>query len=283
MTTIGKMKRILTILAALTLTLSAFGQAQITTRKEKLSDFTVRTMKVVLSGNHFVDTALQEALNNTWNLSAFEFCTMDEFNSLKTNEEYYFMIPVKVKYKKESEPGITMLTLVKGRSTAKSINDMVDVVSMPVCAADFPSGREVAMLPGLVDVIQGYVEKSLRSNFTGLPSYVTPLGKSSGRKVYIADDDIAPQVDQAFRETLEKKGITITDSGEADNIFLSGDENALISYVIAPSEPHKGSVCWKILIDARTHELFYYKKHSIANSDNVGFLKGDLKKIAKTR
>lgn len=277
------MKRILTILVTLALSFPVFGQAQITTRKEKLSDFTIRTMKVVLSGNHFVDTALQEALNNTWNLSAFEFCTMKEFNALKTNEEYYFMVPVKVKYKKEDAPGITMLTLVKGRATAKSINDMVEVVSMPICAADFPSGREVAILPGLVDIIQGYVSKSLNGNFTGMSSYVTPLGKSAGKRAYIAKDDIAPQTGEDFLADLTKKGIVITDSEEVDNVFLSGDEDALISYTVAPEEPHKGSVCWKMLIDVRTHELFYYKKHNVVSGENVGFLKSDLKKIAKTR
>lgn len=274
------MKRILTILVTLALSFSAFGQAQITTRKEKLSDFTIRTMKVVLSGNHFVDTALQEALNNTWNLSAFEFCTLTEFNTLKNNEEYYFMVPVKVKYKNETAPGITMLTLVKGKSSAKSINDMVEVVSMPICAADFPSGREAAILPGLVDIIQGYVSKSLSGNFTGLSSYVTPLGKSAGRKVYISEDDIASQAGEAVKS---KKDIVITSSEEVDNVFLTGDENALISYVVAPAEPGKGSVCWKMLIDVRTHELFYYKKHNVVNEDNVGFLKSDLKKIAKSR
>ena len=62
----------------------------------KLSDFATRTMKVVLSGNHFIDPVLREALNNTWSLSPFEFCSMDEFNALKNNEEYYFMLPAEV-------------------------------------------------------------------------------------------------------------------------------------------------------------------------------------------
>lgn len=118
-------------------------------------------MKVVLPGNHFIDPVLRDALNNTWSISPFEFCTMEEFKSLKNNEEYYFMLPVKVKYKKETEPGITMMTLVKGKANAKTVNDLTEVVSMPVCAADLPSGREAAMLPGLIDVIQGYVSQSL--------------------------------------------------------------------------------------------------------------------------
>ncbi len=40
-----KTNRLLSILAALTITTSAFAQAQITTKKEKVSDFTLKTMK----------------------------------------------------------------------------------------------------------------------------------------------------------------------------------------------------------------------------------------------
>lgn len=277
------MKRFAIFIAALVTGVSAFAQAQITTRKEKLSDFAERTMKVVLSGNHFIDPVLREALNNTWSLSPFEFCSMEEFNSLKNNEEYYFMLPVKVRYRKETAPGITMLTIVKGKVGARTVNDMVEVVSMPVCAADIPSGREAAMLPGLVDIMQGYVAKSLRSNFSGMNSYVTTLGKSAGRRAVVAEDDIAPQVDDAYRARMVKKGIDIETGDEADSLFLAGGGKTLISYIVTPGEPHKGAVCWKILIDARTHELFYYRKHNVTGEDNAGFLKGDLKKIAKSR
>lgn len=276
------MRRLLIILAALAISTDVFAQAQITTRKEKLSDFAGKTMKVVMSGNHFIDPVLRDAVNNTWSLSPFEFCTMDEFNSLKNNEEYYFMLPVKAKYKKEAVPGITMLTIVKGKANAKDVNDLVDVVSMPVCAADIPSGREAAMLPGLVDVMQGYISKSIGTSFPGISSYVSPLGKSAGRKAAVAEDDIAPDVDKTFRDKMRSKGIDIIPGAEADSLFLEGGR-VLVSYVVTPGDPHKGAICWKMLIDARTHELFYYKKHTVTSADNAGFLKGDLKKIAKSR
>ena len=276
------MRRILLILAALAISADVFAQAQITTRKEKLADFAGRTMKVVLSGNHFIDPSLREAVNNTWSLSPFEFCTMDEFNALKNNEEYYFMIPVKVRYKKETAPGITMLTVVKGKAGAKNVNDMVEVASMPVCAADIPSGREAAMLPGLVDVMQGYISKSIGTNFPGISKYVSPLGKSSGSTAVIAESDIAPNVDENFRNKLRDKGIDLTTDSGADSLFLEGGRT-LVSYAVTPGEPQKGSVCWKILIDSRSHELFYFKKHTVKSGDNAGFLKGDLKKIAKSR
>ena len=194
----------------------------------------------------------------------------------------YFMLPVKVKNKNATEPGITMMTLVKGKANAKTVNDLTEVVSMPVCAADLPSGREAAMLPGLIDVIQGYVSQSLGTNFPGLKTYVRPLGKADCDRAVVSEDDIAECVSQDFRERMKKKGIDITSDAEADSLFLDGGKT-LVSYVVTPGEFHPGAVCWKIVIDARTHELYYYKKQNLKSAEYAGFLKADLKKIAKTR
>lgn len=277
------MKRILTLLAFLTISVSIYAQAQITTKKEKLSDFPVKTMKVVLSGNHFIDPLLRDAVNNTWSISPFEFCTMKEFNELKTSEDYYFMMPVKVKYKSETVPGTMMLTVAKGKAGAENINDLLEVVSIPICAADIPSGREAAMLPGIVDIIQGYITKSLQTMFKGIGSYTRKLGNLAKTDVVIAEGDIAPSVDSSFIAKLEKKGIDITEDERADSLFLSGNAKALVSYMIAPGDPQKGSYCWKMLIDARTHELYYYRRHKITSPDNAGFLKSDLHNFMRAK
>lgn len=270
------------ILAAVFMTAGVSAQVQITTKKEKLSDFTVRIMKVVMSGNGFVDLALQEAINNTWSLSPFEFCTVEEFNALKTDEEYYFLIPVKVKFKEEKSAGVMMLDLVKGKEGATDVNDMLEVASMPICAADVPSGREAAMLPGIVDAIQGYVGKSLQGSFSGIGSYSRPLSKMSAHKAVIADSDLAFQPDSATVAKLYRKGLSIVTDEKADSLFMAGVPDTIVSYTVAPDEPSKGSFCWKMLIDARTHELYFYSRNKISSSSCAGFSKGDLSKIAKS-
>ena len=60
------MRRFIQILAlaiaGLLLTTDALGQAQITTRREKLKDFTSKTTKVVLTGDEFLDEAVKESV-----------------------------------------------------------------------------------------------------------------------------------------------------------------------------------------------------------------------------
>ncbi|MGN0188471.1 MAG: hypothetical protein ACI395_03030, partial [Candidatus Cryptobacteroides sp.] len=138
------MKKILTIVTLLAVPVIMSAQAQITTKKVKLEDFSAKTTKIVLSGNPFLDTELEEAVKNVWEISPFEFCTLEEFTRLKGKEDYYFLMTVLGKFRKEAEPGLTMLSLVKGgKGAEKSLDKMLEVVTVPFCSAEFPSGREM--------------------------------------------------------------------------------------------------------------------------------------------
>ena len=120
------MKKILIILTAILLPLMASAQAQITTKKIKISDFPEKTTKVVLTGNALFDAVLKEEIAARWRIAPYEFCTLNEFNELKGKDNYYFLISTKGQFKKESEPGLQFLTLVKGGTEAEEgINQML--------------------------------------------------------------------------------------------------------------------------------------------------------------
>ena len=263
-----------------------FGQAQITTRREKIKDFTSKTTKVVMSGDEILDEALREAVTTSWSLSPYEFCSKDEFNALKTNAGHYFLLVVKGQEKKEYEPGIDLLTLVKGGpEAAKGINEMLEVVSFPLRSAQLPSGRELAVLPAIIKVMQGLTKTMTSSEmkaYSSLNSYNKNLGKIKNRQLYIPAEDIAPQVDGKTLGKLDQD-IFITDEDEVDGILARGAYNAVVSFVVAPADPVDGSVCYKMLFTADTQELLYFKKHRIGSRRGRGFLPDDLKEIKKAR
>ena len=275
------MKRFFTLLAALAVCLSVFGQAQITTRKEKLSDFGSKTMKVVLTGNSFLDEPLREAAKNAWYLSPFETCTAEEFDRLKTSGNHYFLLLMDVRGKKDDEDaGLTFVTLLKGEPSAKTVGDMMEVVRLPLCAAGEPSGREPALLPALLENIQSYVSLAMTSDLKGFGSVVTGLKRVSGHDAWIVEDELSAQVDDAFRDKYSGSRIHIVGAEEADAVMLDG-EMGLVGFAVAPASPVKGTACYKYLIDVRTHEICYFKKHKIGAGAGAGFLKSDLSTLAK--
>ena len=162
------MKRIIITFIAAMLCLTAWGQAQINTKSVKISDFTQKTTKIVLTGNSFFDASLKDEITAVWSISPYEFCTLEEFETLKTDDRFYFLLSTKGKFKDEKEAGLQFFTLVKGGKDAeKGINKMLEIVSLPFAAADNPSGREHIFLRAfrgsLVCCTEGLALDELRS------------------------------------------------------------------------------------------------------------------------
>ena len=283
------MRRFIQILAlaiaGLLLTTDALGQAQITTRREKLKDFTSKTTKVVLTGDEFLDEAGKESVAATWTVSPYEFCSNEEFQNLKGNADFYFLMVVKGQFRRESEPGIDMLTLVKGGEGAdKSINDMFEVVSFPLRSTEDPSGREFVLLPAFLKIIQ---EHTTSLTDTEMKAY-SSLGAKDSKKlrikrIFFWSEDFAPQVDEQTKRSLDEDILIKEDEDEVDEIFSEGTFNTVVSYVVAPSEPVNGSICYKMLIGSDNHELYYFKKHKITAKSGKGFLSSDIKSIKLLR
>lgn len=283
------MKRLSFILSVMVLglltALDAAGQAQVYTRKEKLKDFTAKTTKVVLSGEEFLDEALKESVASTWTLSPYEFCTNEEFQKLKTSDNFYFLIVASSRQKKEEEPGLDMLTLVKGgEGASKSIDGMLEVVSFPFRAARFPSGREFTLLPAFLQIIQNHVSTLADTEMKAYSNLsAKDTKKLKTKRIYFWEEDLSKQVGSHVRESLDEDIIIEEDDEDVDKVFDAGEVNTVVSYVVAPDVPVDGSVCYKMLIGSDTLELYYFKKHKITSKNGKGFLASDLKAIKSIR
>lgn len=266
------MKRFSSIILALLVSLTCMAQAKVTivSKKEKLADFPTRTMKVVLSEGDFASTALREAMRNVWSISAFEFCSQDEFEKLKEKDSYYFMVPYRNEGKKYD--GITYLTVVKGG--ARDLSGMTELATMPICAADAPDGREDAFMPAILDVMQRYIEISLIDGFKSISSMVEKAPKGGTMDLVIDEADLGDGISEKLRQ--KKLAGCVKPSDEAAEIFRDGTPNTLSAYTIAPAEPGEGALCYRMLFDARSHSLYYFEKHKISSGSGKGLLKEDI-------
>lgn len=285
------MKRIFSILGivivlALCAPPCASGQAKINTKKVKIADLPTRTTKVVLGQGDIMDSALRDEVSARWRISPYEFCTVEEYNSLKENPDYYFLLIARSDEKEYK--GMLTLTLMKGgKAKAEDLQKRpVDVASLPISSADFPSGREVVFLPALVDIIQDYVTRAMKSDgagYSGFDIYASQVRRTGIKRIYFSEDDLIPDMDAAFKERYFDEDMLIMSESEADKAFQDGTYNTLVSFVVAPFDPQNGSWCYKMLIDAGTHELLYFRHHRINARNWAGFLPKDIKKISSKR
>lgn len=281
------MKKIIILFAALIIPFMAGAQAHITTKKVKIEDFTRKVTKVVLNGNPFYDTSFKDEIAARWRISPYEFCTLEEFDALKGNDAYYFLMITQGQFRKETAPGLQFISLVKGGQGAdKGIADMLEVVSLPFASAEYPSGRELIFLPALLDIIQNHTLEAMENDFNaygGLSNTAQKLGKAGNISIVMSEDDLNSMVSKAITDQAFDDDMILTDEDDADSYMLDEVSGTLVSYVVAPSEPVKGSYCYKMLIDAQTHDLYYYRRHKISPKAGVGFLPEDIDRITKAR
>ena len=274
-------------MAAVLLPVLTWGQAQINTKKVKIGDFTQKITKVVLSGNEFIDTVLKDEVTARWRISPYEFCTLEEFSNMKNSEDYYFLIITQGQFKKDESPTIQFMTLIKGgKGAEEGIDGMLEIVSLPVAAAQFPSGREVAYIPAFIDIIQEYTLDSMEKDanaYGGLGNYTANIVRSEEMKIAFSRDDIAVSLESLEDDSTFGKDMLLMEEEDVDALMIEGAENTLVSYVVAPFEPQPGTYCYKMLIDTQNHKLYYYKKHKITDKAGPGFLKDDLKRIYYVR
>ena len=113
------MKRIFRI-AGILLILSLFapfyasGQAKINTKRVKIADLATRTTKVVTGSGGILDSALRDEVSARWRISPFEFCTVEEYNSLKENSDYYFLLVARSDEKKYSGMPPKLFAVIQG-------------------------------------------------------------------------------------------------------------------------------------------------------------------------
>ena len=283
------MKKFIATIAAAFVCLSLFAQGTVTTRKYRLNDFTDKVTQVVLPGNSILANALKQEVTNLWKASAFEFCTSAEFEARKTSDQYYFLLLADSASKDNGEEGITFLTLLKGdAAAANGLSKMPEIISLPVCPAEGNSGRELLYLGALVGAVQDFALAAMESEKTAyqMDGWFNEKYAQDGKKkrIYLALTDISMEVSERDGEKyLDDDILLCDDEEEANRMFQLGSYNTLVGFVVAPSVPTNGDWCYKLLVDAETHTLYYLRRHKISNHAGVGFLTDDLKRMAKGR
>lgn len=279
------MRKVFIMLAVALLPLMAGAQAQINTKKVKISDFTEKITKVVLTGNDFYDIALQDEVKARWRVSPYEFCTWEEFQRDRNSSDFYFLLTTSSQFKKESEPGLDLLTLVKG-GTGATINSMLEVVFIPFAPAEDPSGREMVFLPAFLDIIQKHALMSMEKDtdgYIGLSNNSMNIAKAKNMEFVFSEDDLSSEITREFRDLNFDSDMVITDEDSADDYMLENAPNTLVSYVVAPTDAQPGSFCYKMLINSETHELYYFRRHRITKKFGPGFLAEDIRRINSYR
>lgn len=257
----------------------AAAQAKLMTKKFKLSDFTTKTTKVVMSGGEdILQKTFEEEVRKRWRISPFEFCTVDEFEELRSDPDYYFLMCA------PEDGSMLVLSLFHGgaKSDPDPTNEAFPIVDLPIESLDSPSGRGIAFMPAAIDIVQDFVQRSMMSEsvtYKGLKTYNGALSKIHGKTVLICRD----YVSESDRERLSQysPGVKLVSEEEADMAMLFGRQNTIVTFIIGPDSPSFGDKVYKMAVDANTHELYMFVKTRVMRKGNAVFSTRELRSLIK--
>ena len=121
------------------------------------------------------------------------------------------------------------------------------------------------------------------NGYTGLSNYTLNMAKAANMTIVFSEDDLSNEITGEFRDLNFDSDMLIVDEDEADEYIDKNASNVLISYVVMPTDAQPGSYCYKMLINAQTHELYYFRRHKISKKFGPGFLAEDIKRVNSYR
>lgn len=262
-----------------------FADKKVPPRRENLKDLPGKVTKIVLLGdNSIMDLMIKDAVDKGWYISPFEFCSLSDFAKYKCDTNYYFLIRVKGLHRKEKEPAMEFLSLIKGNPEAnKDMKKMPDILTLPLIPIGDEEGRIFSFIPSYISIIQNHIQKVIDKNlyaYLGTSFYADAINHAKDKKILFLESDFAfPETAQDLSKDFSDKAQFVTQEAMEDSISKATPAT-LVSLVLAPNISQKGSYCYKMLISTDSRELYYYRKHKITKKNKAGFLKEDLKRMS---
>jgi len=103
--------------------------------------------------------------------------------------------------------------------------------------------------------------------------------QGSKRIIFDREEMGYPVTDKEIEEQFAGKAI-LADASVAEEAVQKAVPNTIVSLVISPVNPKNGSYSYKMLIDAGTHSMVFFRRHKISQKLPAGFTREEIKRIS---
>ncbi len=272
------------LLLSLSFSSGVFAQKFIRETRNTFTGFGAKITKVVIPSNTLPDMVLRDAVNKGWRISPFEFCTVEEYERLKGDTSYFFLMRVDGRYKKDLEPKIEYLTLLQGGPEVKrGTYNNKNIITLPIQEAEDVSGANLHLLPIYIDVIQNHIykiQKDVTLAFKGNSFYADRVTEVKDKKLLVAAEFLSFTPAETEIQDLFKGKAQLVSQEDVEDAVMANKENTVVTILIKPRGNSRGSYCYKMLIGTDSHDLLFFRRHKISLLLPAGFTREDIRKIS---
>jgi hypothetical protein len=281
------MRKLISLLSAVVMVIPMFSQEYLPTREDLEKFFHTKTL-VVLDRNplNTYDGEIQEAMENEWTITEFDFIKFEEFEEMRKNPDYSFLMLVNVTFEKDKLHAVyKFLNLSLGGDYYDMIS-MPDLVSVPVAYRNVEEDSYNYKLGILVRFIQNHIKliyehpELVSSNI--FKHYNDNKGDVKQKNLYLIADELDKSVNSPARiSKVYPHKFTMVTREDIKNAIANRDDQVVFLHKVGPEGTRLNARCYKILVGAGDANFYYFDWHMISDKKPDSFLVNDFKKIAK--
>ena len=256
--------------------------------KEDLANFYKTKTLVVLEDNPLLvyNLNIRTVMKNNWTITPYEFISFAEFEQKREDPQYSFLLLTQVSFEKDKlNAKYDFLQLLLGKKAFR-VNQMPELVSVPLCYHGAYEDSYVYKLGTLVRFIQKHVmllkDKPGLISSNVLEYYNKNMKNIQDKTLYVVEDELAKEVNSIPRiKKVYPYKVKIATREEIEKVIESQDEKAVFLHKVGPEGTRIHARCYKVIIGVKDADFYYFDYHMINDKHPDGFLESDFKKLAK--
>jgi hypothetical protein len=284
------MKKLLVVMVMASFGMNMFAQKEYIPTKEELEKFKSTKTLIVLEDNPLSDfnSVAKETMPLEWKLTKIDFISWKDFEKLKTDPAYSFILLNQVKFQNDkTNAKYNFLSLLMG-GTSPSLGDMADLCSVPLSYTGVNEDHFSYKLGVVLRFMQNHVQMLLENpsllSVNIFKHYNDNIAELKGKTLFLVADELSKEINTLPKIKKVYAGdVKIVSREDIQNAIEERTPNVVFLHKVGPEKTRIESRCYKILIGADDAKFYYFDYHMVGdNVDNAdAFLLKDLKKIAK--
>jgi len=283
------MKTKFSILLFLASALALNGQAPFPNRDE-IQQFMASKTCVVLEANQFsaYNVYIRRAVETYWNITQYEFISVDEFERRRRDPAYSFIILTQTSYERDKAgTRYHFINLLQGKNV-RPLNEMPEICAIPMAFIDDDEYDYSYKLGAILSFMQKHASMiSENPALTGrryLRYYNINTPQVREKTILVAKEDLSPAVSAIERiRAIYPHRIEIVDEATIEKAIREKTPNTLILHKVGPGSRRNAGLTFKMLIGADDFDMYYYHQHTMSKSRPDGLLADDLRRMARAK
>lgn len=262
--------------------------AQYVPTPEDLDHFSKTKTLVVKDKNplNTFDGEIKKVMEEEWEITPWEMIPYSEFEEKRQNPDYSFLFLTTVVFEKDKLQAKYKFLNVSLGGDYFNLNQMPDLVSVPVAYASVEDESYNYKLGILVRFIQKHLRyirehpEIISSNV--FKHYNENMKDVKTKTLYLLPEEMARDVNSPARiQKIYPHPFKMVEKDDIRQAIRDRDEDVVFLHKVGPEGTRLNARCYKVLIGAGDAEFYYFDYHMIDDKKPDGFLAKDLKKISK--